>query len=46
MVHPFLFLQFLRDIITPILFPAAAKAGGEALKQRTRPSIPLPTLGW
>jgi F-type H+-transporting ATPase subunit a len=32
MVHPFLFLQFLRDILTPILFPAAAKAGGEALE--------------
>ena len=32
MVHPFLFLQFLRDILTPLLFPAAAKAGGEALK--------------
>ena len=32
MVHPFLFLQFLRGILTPLLFPAAVKVGGEALE--------------
>jgi F-type H+-transporting ATPase subunit a len=32
MVHPFLFLQFLRGILTPLLFPAALKAGGDALE--------------
>lgn len=31
MVHPLLFLQFLRGILTPILFPEAVKAGGETL---------------
>jgi len=32
MVHPLLFLQFLRGILTPLLFPVAMKAGGEALE--------------
>ncbi len=31
MVHPFLFLQYLRGIFVPLLFPAAANVGGEAL---------------
>jgi F-type H+-transporting ATPase subunit a len=45
MVHPFLFLQFLRDILTPILFPAAAKAGGEALKT-AHTSVDTITYTW
>ncbi len=32
MVEPLLFLQFLRGILTPLLYPAAVKAGGEALE--------------
>lgn len=32
MVHPLLFLQFLRGILTPLFFPAAVTAGGEALE--------------
>jgi len=32
MVHPLLFLQFLRGILTPLFFPAAVAAGGEALE--------------
>src|SRR5208337_2179512 len=32
MIHPLLFLQFLRGILTPLLFPAALKAGGEAIE--------------
>jgi F-type H+-transporting ATPase subunit a len=32
MVHPLLFLQFLRGILTPIIFPEAIKTGGEALE--------------
>jgi F-type H+-transporting ATPase subunit a len=31
MVHPFLFLQYLREFLTPLFFPKAVKAGGEAL---------------
>jgi F-type H+-transporting ATPase subunit a len=31
MVHPLLLLQFLRGILTPILFPDAVKVGGEKL---------------
>ena len=45
MVHPFLFLQFLRDILTPLLFPAAAKAGGEALKT-AHTSVDTITYTW
>ena len=32
MVHPFLFLQYLRGILVPLLFPAAVNVGGEALE--------------
>jgi len=32
MVHPFLFLQYLRGILIPLLFPAAVNVGGEALE--------------
>jgi F-type H+-transporting ATPase subunit a len=32
MVEPLLFLEFLRGILTPILFPSAIKTGGEALE--------------
>jgi F-type H+-transporting ATPase subunit a len=32
MVHPFLFLQYLRGILVPLLFPNAMNLGGEALE--------------
>ena len=32
MVHPFLFLQYLRNLLIPILFPAALKQGAEAME--------------
>ncbi|MGD0843986.1 MAG: F0F1 ATP synthase subunit A [Geobacteraceae bacterium] len=32
MVHPFLFLQYFRGILVPLLFPAAVNVGGEALE--------------
>jgi F-type H+-transporting ATPase subunit a len=32
MVHPFLFLQYFRGILVPLLFPAAVNVGGESLE--------------
>jgi len=45
MVHPLLFLEFLRGILTPILFPAAVKAGGEMLKN-AHTSVDTITYTW
>jgi F-type H+-transporting ATPase subunit a len=45
MVHPLLFLQFLRDILTPLLFPNAVKAGGDAL-QTAHTSVDTITYTW
>ena len=45
MVHPLLFLQFLRGILTPLLFPEAVKAGGEALLNAYK-SVDTITYSW
>jgi len=45
MVHPLLFLEFLRGILTPILFPAAVKAGGEMLVNAHK-SVDTITYSW
>jgi len=45
MVHPLLFLEFLRGILTPILFPAAVKVGGEMLKN-AHTSVDTITYTW
>jgi F-type H+-transporting ATPase subunit a len=45
MVHPLLFLQFFRGILTPILFPAALTAGGEALENAHK-AIDTITYTW
>jgi len=45
MVHPFLFLQYLRDILTPLLFPAAVNVGGEAL-QNAHKAVDNITYTW
>jgi F-type H+-transporting ATPase subunit a len=45
MVHPLLFLEFLRGILTPILFPAAVKAGGEML-QNAHTSVDTVAYTW
>lgn len=45
MIHPLLFLQFLRGILTPLLFPDAVKAGGEAL-QTAHKSIDTLVYTW
>jgi F-type H+-transporting ATPase subunit a len=45
MVHPLLFLQFMRGILTPLLFPEAVKAGGEALLNANK-SVDTITYTW
>jgi F-type H+-transporting ATPase subunit a len=45
MVHPFLFLQYLRDILVPLLFPAAVNVGGEALENAHK-AVDTITYSW
>jgi F-type H+-transporting ATPase subunit a len=45
MVHPLLFLQFFRGILTPLLFPNAVKAGGELLENAHK-SVDTITYTW
>ncbi len=45
MVHPFLFLQYFRGILVPLLFPAALNSGGEAL-ENARKAVDNITYTW
>ena len=45
MVHPFLFLQYLRGILIPLLFPNAMNLGGEALENAHK-AVDTITYSW